>query len=748
MFGLSFFNPYLLWGLTAAAIPILIHLFNRRRFRTVVWAAMDFLLSSSKMTARRLKIIQALLLLTRMAIVSFLVAGVARPYLTAGFFGGALARSKSSVVIILDNSYSMGLREGNGTSFGVAKEAAKKLVTTFRNGDSVTYVLMAARPKTVTEGNPSPERVRKLIENSELCDEGTDILSALSTGLEVLASEKNTRKELFLITDCQRSGWGAANRAGWDRINELLSSGNVPPRIYLLDVSRPAGENVTVTSVELPAYPCGVGKRYMVTVGATTSAEKPQGRPVFTLFLDDEKKEIRRAEGSDFKDGSSQARLIFSVEQPGSHWAKVEVGADCLLADNARYFQLKARRSVPILCVDEGQPDTRFGTGTGFLAYAFAPEKGTGVEGREAVSNVLDPKVIRLEQFWEENLRQYDIVVLSDVGTISGRMHEELSDFVANGGGLMIFLGENVDAVRYSGLYESSSKSFLPCAIGSAKGEALDDKGKEAGQNVFRISEVDFGNPAMAAFRAGTGGDLSIVKFYKFFSVEPDASDPELDVLARFGDGSPYLVEKTFGRGKTILFTSSCDLSWSNLPLNPVFLPLVHRLAYYVVSGEDARYNLTVGDKIVQRAQGAASSPSLMNPAGTEFKLVVSGGRIEEENGALEPFVSFDDTSRAGIYTLKTSESSVEKPNEQVQEEVQYFAVNVNPEESDLSVLKEAEIENLIRWNEFRYVKAETGAVEGIARIREGKEIWRYLVVGVLCFLVLESVLARQIDKG
>ena len=74
MFAVAFLNPYLLYGLGGAAIPILIHLFNRRRFKTVLWGAMEFLLSSSKMTAKRLKIIQALLLLTRMGIVGFLVA--------------------------------------------------------------------------------------------------------------------------------------------------------------------------------------------------------------------------------------------------------------------------------------------------------------------------------------------------------------------------------------------------------------------------------------------------------------------------------------------------------------------------------------------------------------------------------------------------------------------------------------------------------------------------------------------------
>jgi uncharacterized membrane protein len=774
MFGLSFFNPTLLWGLGAAAIPILIHLYNRRRFRTVVWAAMEFLVASSKLTARRLKILQLLLLLTRMGIVSLLALGVARPFLTGGFFAGPLAKSKSSAVLILDNSYSMGLREGNATVFEVAKDAAGKVLSSFRRGDSLTLMLMGARPRVVTEGNPSPERVKSLAENAELCDETTDILASVLKGIEILESEKNTQKELFLITDCQQNGWGAGNRAGWDKVNKLLWDAKVKPRIYVLDVSGRAAENVMIQSVMLPAYPCGVGKKYMVEVTARTTVEKPEARPIFTLYLDDQGNEAARADGSEFKDSVSTGRLVFSVDSPGFHWGKVEIQTDHLEADNRRYFIVEARQSVAILCVDGVGAADRFESGIAYLSYALAPEKG--MEGPDEYSNILDPKVVGVEQFWEEDLGKYEIVVLSNVGTITGRMYERLADFVGRGGGLMIFLGEDVDRLEYTERFASAVESLLPCAIGSVRGEVPSQEGKEEGEAV-RIAEMDSGHPAMAAFQDRAGGDLTTAKFYRFFSVSPEASDPNVHVLARFTDGSPYILERKFGRGKTILFTSSCDAKWSNMPLKPAFLPLVHRLAYYLVSGSDERYNLTVGDKIMEfvEAEATSSPATVRTPAGATFKVVANrqptpspagaqngqGGRpgtggpetgseTEAEGTSTEeprePFVSFEETSRAGIYTLRTSQAS-EKGSESP-ERVRYFAVNVETKESDLSALSEEGITRLARWKELKYFKAESGVVERIEGIRHGKEIWRYFVVGVLCFLILESVLARQIDKG
>ncbi len=744
---MSFFNPALLWGLGAAAIPILIHLYNRRRFRTVPWAAMEFLVASSKLTARRLKILQLLLLLTRMGVVSLFAVGVARPYLTGGFFGGPLSKSKSAAVIILDNSYSMGLREGNKRVFDVAKEVAGKVVSSFRHGDSLTLILMGARPRVVTQANPSPERVNKLIEDSELSDETTDILSSFSKGIEILEDEKNTRKELFLITDCQRNGWGAGNLSGWETVNQALWAAKVKPRIYVLDVSERTEGNAMVSSIELPAYPCGVGKKYMIEAGARTTVTEAEERPIFTLFLDDERNEVARVEGSEFKDGISTGRLVFSADSPGFHWGKVAIGTDHLEADNTRYFIVEARESVPILCVDGVGSNDQFESGIAYLVYALAPEKG--MEGLHDVSNVLDPRVIGVEQFWEEELAQYEIIVLSDVGTITGRMYEELGDFVSGGGGLMIFLGENVDRLEYMERFTSSARSFLPCPIGEVRGEGPTQEGKEE-TNAVRISEVDFGHPALTAFRDSAGGDLTTARFYRFFSVSPDTSDPEVQVLVRFMDGSPYILERKYGRGRTILFTSSCNPNWSNMPMKPAFLPLIHRLAYYMVSGSDEGYNLTVGEKIVETVGAAATSQpaEMTTPAGEVYMVVVSQGETTEgqEDSPNEPFVSFDNTSQAGVYTLKPSGGA--EAGDESGREVRYFAVNVDTAESDLSVLNEEGIERLIRWKEFKYFKSQGEAVQKIESIREGKEIWRYFLVGVLCFLVFESVLARQIDKG
>jgi hypothetical protein len=142
----SFFNPLMLWGMGLASLPIIIHLLNRRRFKTMEWAAMDFLLKAAVRNRRRVRLENLLLLLLRTLLVVCLIAAVARPFTQrenplASLFGSTGATER---VILLDDSHSMRAGQGNKSAFDTAKEVAKRLVTTLhdeKSSDRVTIVL-------------------------------------------------------------------------------------------------------------------------------------------------------------------------------------------------------------------------------------------------------------------------------------------------------------------------------------------------------------------------------------------------------------------------------------------------------------------------------------------------------------------------------------------------------------------------------------------------------------------------------
>src|SRR5437763_4578317 len=204
---MSFLNPLLLAGLAAIAVPIIIHLLNRRKFQKVVWAAMRFLRISVEKNQRRMRIEDLILRLLRCLLLALLAVALARPAIlsnTTEHFG----QSKVTGIIILDNSYSMGVSDGTQTRFDKARRAAEQVIDSMPGG-SATAVWLASDIVQDAIALPTFDLnlARKTIREARLSDRATDILPALDKAVDYLKSRMVIRKEIFLVTDGQAAGW-------------------------------------------------------------------------------------------------------------------------------------------------------------------------------------------------------------------------------------------------------------------------------------------------------------------------------------------------------------------------------------------------------------------------------------------------------------------------------------------------------------------------------------------------------------
>ena len=145
---MAFLNPLFLFGLLATGIPLVIHLWNRRRVVTIDFSSLIFLTAAHRENARRFQLRQLLILLLRMAIIALLVFALARPFLTLGL-PVASVRAKTDVVLVLDDSYSMAYQDINGIRFKKAKTFATDIIDTLRHGDRAALILMSDIPKPI-----------------------------------------------------------------------------------------------------------------------------------------------------------------------------------------------------------------------------------------------------------------------------------------------------------------------------------------------------------------------------------------------------------------------------------------------------------------------------------------------------------------------------------------------------------------------------------------------------------------------
>ena len=242
----------LLYALGAAAVPVVIHLLNRRRFKEVTWAAMRFLMAAVRKNRRRIRVEQWLLLLIRTLVVILVVTAMAKPFLET--FGAVIAGRRTHRVLVIDNSLSMGYTSAESSRFDQAKSLAGQLVKDSRRGDSVSVILMGNPPKVlIREPSSNFVEVRKEIDELSVGYGSIDLAATFAAVERVLESSTIDQKEVVFLTDLQAASWRSKAEATDAIKRSLAKLEDRRVRWVVIDVGKSGGENRAVTDLKLAA---------------------------------------------------------------------------------------------------------------------------------------------------------------------------------------------------------------------------------------------------------------------------------------------------------------------------------------------------------------------------------------------------------------------------------------------------------------------------------------------------------------
>ncbi|MGV3720822.1 MAG: BatA domain-containing protein [Actinomycetota bacterium] len=714
--GLSFLNGAFLGALSLVSIPIIIHLLQRRRYQVVKWGAMEFLRLSQKNRSRRLMIEQLLLLFLRCLVLALVVLAVCRPVVRLAGVPIAGARGQVHAVIILDNSYSMGYRDGgasNETVFDRARKRALDLVERgLKQGDAVS-VILASDPPRVLVRKPSLDlkAVAVLLRRSvPLSDAGTNYGKAARLALEILGESNIVNREVFLISDNQSSGWEgrSLDASAWEEVSKRA-------RVVMLPVHQGPAPNAAVEWVQATRGLATV--RSSTRVQASIVNEGPRAVRDVLVTLEIDGKPQGPAQRISVEPGQStlvQFNQIF--DRPGVRACTVRIGGDRLPTDDTGYMALRVRDSVRVLVLN-GKPDSVIPQNDAafFLQMALSPP--AAMPGAEA--SALEPRVLNQSGFGNMNVREYDVLALSNVSNLSESDRRLLAEFVQNGGGVMIFLGDRVNSSLYNRDLFDGKPSLLPARITTL----------ESAKATLDPASLD--HPALQRFKGAQDVDVNTAEFAKYFKLTPQESDKTVRVMARFTNGSPAMVEKTFGLGRIVLVASTATTEWNTLPLKPVFLPLIHQLVGHLASSSDGTRNGKVGEPLVK--------PLPLGEAGRRVVVTTPGGAqttvkpVVDERGAT---VTVDQPQRAGFYRLAVDQGTQD-----------LFAVNRDTAESDLRSLDQAALKRLLPVAEWTWISLNEDLLAALSQARQGVELWRYLLLAALACLVLETMLAQLFGR-
>ena len=206
-----FLNPAVLFGLLAASIPVLIHLFNLRKLKRIEFSTLAFLKELQKNKIRKIKLKQWLLLALRVLIVLFLITAFARPTLEGVSIGGTTSAAKTTAVFILDDTYSMSVIDGKGSWFNQAKGTIQELLRQLQEGDEAALILVSNKSKDNILPTSNLKEFSKTIDNVPLSYSSGTIHNAIIKAGDLLSRSKNFNKEIYLLSDFQTGSLGNDN---------------------------------------------------------------------------------------------------------------------------------------------------------------------------------------------------------------------------------------------------------------------------------------------------------------------------------------------------------------------------------------------------------------------------------------------------------------------------------------------------------------------------------------------------------
>ena len=673
-----FLSPLFWLGIAAVAAPILVHLVRRTRARKIEFPALTFVRQVPQRTIRRRTLRNLLLLILRCLAILLIVLAFTRPFFTSRS-AAKDSGATGATVILIDTSLSMRREQ----MFAAAAQRAGTIIDEARNDEPLALIAFGNRYEVISRFTADKMRLRSGLRTLAAGWEGTDYEQALR-GAESLFAELKTAgaRRIVLISDFQASGWDQANAT-------FKLSSDIQLQTFDVGGNNPAA-NVAVTRVD--AHGRVFGQKYLesLSVQVGNFSDTPRDRLGLDFQINDQTVEKREI--------SLNARETKVVEftgfnlTEGANRCVVEVRAGDFAHDNKFYFTIRREAPARALIVESA---SRGRSDSFYLQSALGTNDALPFNFTVKSAGSVDPAGIA------ENA----LVILNDPGSLSSALADSLKKFVEAGGQLIISTGPQTGANSFSGSLRDIAPATFSDAVQTKAGEGL------------AITDIKFDHPIFEIFRES--GRLAAARVFGYLRAEPKAN---ANVLARYEDGSPALLETNAGKGRVLLFTSSLGPSWNDLALTPLYLPFVHQMIRYAGSREEGSwYGLGQTFRVAKESGGGA--PAVDSPDGARL----SENRMTPEGDLLI-------TGRQpGFYRLRYAA----RPD--------FAAVDLDSAEGDFTKLDFAAFMSGVTGGSGKAEGREANRRISNEEIENRQKVWWPLLLLALLLLIGESLVAQRI---
>jgi hypothetical protein len=759
---MHFLSPWYAALVVLGALPVIIHLMGRRRARVQPLPTLLLLYASHRRVAQRTQVRHIALLLLRMLVCIAAPLVLAKPFFETTSDLPARASAQQSAVLVLDDSLSMRYVAPTGAGplsaasrrgeslFARAKKRATRLIEALPPSADVALVL-GSRGNAAPQAELTHDRARLFSVLSGLSPsmKAGDLAGGVRRAAQILTTVRHSARHIYLITDGSVQALQGIRPLSDTELSVVdVSDGQPLANRGIVDIrSEPApggsGQGLRI-SIEVANYSDAPIKELTATLSIDGQAiasgllDVPASGRVAKRFLHSFRKTERPllpsppspAEPSDRRPPPEPSESV----QGGLHHISVALEPDALAEDDVRHLRVEVQRHIRVLLLDGEPRALRRDDEVYYIEMALHP--GDRLAGEEA------PFVVTTVPIDEHlpALGDFDVVLLCNAKAqeLSRRQLERaLRSYVAEGGGLFIALGDNVDVDAYNAALADVLPQ--PLAVTKTTGQlererSSEDEGKSREEaplgNGEHLGRFDRRHTLLQPFLHGRADDsLLAARFNRYVLLRPTPKTTSgSGVVLSFESGAPALLERSLGRGRVMLFTSTLDRDWNDLPIQPAFLPLLQQIVRYLARAplRESEQPTLVGQPREVRLQSG--------DARVEVTLPSSNKRLFERLGGRQ-ILTFNDTHEAGFYRVAAaSESGPWHPRP-----AEFFVVNVDPAESDLRHATVEQIKALERPPPAAKDSAETAGPP-----QRRVELWHYIALVILFFLLGEALLLRQ----
>ncbi len=677
---MTFVHPAFLWALAAIAIPVAIHLFNFRRYKTVYFSSLKFLKEVQTETKKSRKLKHYLVLASRILAITALVMAFARPIIPTA--GSKVKAGDRAVSVYIDNSYSMQAIGPDGSLLDKAKQTAEELVKQYKPSDKFQLLT-----------NDFEGKHQRLLNRDEFLDVLKEVdyspafrklSEVFSRQRDFLNSEQQPNKQAFVISDFQKSGFDP----------EVLKN-DTSIISHLIPLKANATNNLYVDSVWFATPYRKLNQPEELTVRVVNSGTTDADNIPLKLFIN----KVQKSPTSvNIKAGERiEVKLSYTIQQPGIQFAELQLTDHPITYDDKFFFSYAIANNLNVLAIN----------GPGESPYL------NSLFGNDVYTKLTNMPEGQIDY---AAFSAHPLIILNGVKSISSGLSAELKKFTDAGGSLFVFpptAGGDLD----------SYKQFLALEK-TAWFEALDT-------NKSRVTTLALQDAIYKDVFEKQPNNIDLPVAFKHYAFSRALAGEE--VLMKFANGQSFLSRFTAGKGRIYLCGSPLDAQYTNFPKHALFVPTMYKVAlysgttsplYYQAGNDNAieAGNVTTnGDDVFKVKELSGKTEFIPGHRNTGYGTVIDLGNQAKEAGNYMLMAGADTLTPIAV-NYNRNESNLETV-------------------SDEDIAEGLDKQNLDNFSVLDVMKK--GIANSLSEVAEGMQLWRWFIFAALFFLLLEVALLR-----